>query len=73
MVGIFLQKFIKIMFQALKTFDHYSMHTLYFQNVLEYCFKHKLCLIKIEITPIFLNNDSNIDKLVTIQHLFHNI
>jgi hypothetical protein len=53
MVGIFFQIFIKIMFQALKKFDHYSMHTSNLQNFLEYCFKHKLCLINIEITPIF--------------------
>jgi len=62
MVGIHLQYFIKIMFQAFKKFNHYSIHTLHFQNVLEYCFKHKLCLIKIEITPIFFNNGSSTYK-----------
>jgi hypothetical protein len=62
MVGILLQYFIKIMFQTFKKFNHYSIHTLHFQNVLEYCFKQKLCLMKIEITPIFLNNSSSTYK-----------
>jgi hypothetical protein len=63
MVGILPQYFIKIMFQAFKKFDHYSMHTLHFQNVLEYYFKHKLCLIKIEITSMFFNDGSSTYKV----------